>query len=117
MDKAPLESDISKSEILEAISAFAEHTDKQFSALRADVDSLKSDVSFLKANAVLKASAVTKEYLDEKIVTLYGNSMSMDKKIDKHVDAVVDVLAENKTISPEQKKKLMSLEPFPKLSV
>lgn len=94
-----------------AVSVFAERTDKQFAEIRLDLDALKIDVN------KLKATSVTKEYLDEKMATMYGNSMSVDKKVDKHVDAVVEILAENKTIAPEQKQQLNAMEPFPKLQV
>ena len=98
------QAEITNTDLLVAMEAFSERMDKQMANMQNDI-------------AYLKATSVTKEYLDDKLSTMYGNSMSVDKKVDKHVDAVVEVLSENKVISENQKQKLMSLEPFPKLTV
>jgi hypothetical protein len=86
--------EITSKDIMEAMTLFAERMDSQFVRVHENLAALNRDVGFLKTEVgLLKTAAVSKEYLDEKLSTMYGNSMSMDKKVDKHVDAVVDVLA------------------------
>ena len=56
---------------------------------------------------------VTKEYLDDKLADLKGDIIVVIRKEDRKLAVLVDVLYERRVISDEDKKKILSLEPFP----
>src|SRR3989344_360146 len=99
-------------DILEALHTFSGHTEKRFDhlekdvhQLKNDVQELKSDVGQLKGDVIrLKNTAVTKDYLDEKLMDLKGDLIVMMRKEDNKLVALVKVLENKKVISKKESR-------------
>lgn len=84
-------------EILEAINVFSSEVDKQF--------------------AKIKATMVTKDYLDSKLFDLRGDIISVIRKEDAKMAKLIDILQKRDVINSEDVKIILSMEPFPQLFV
>lgn len=78
-----------------SMSDFATHTDEQFVEIR--------------------ATMVTKDHLDKKLGSLSGELVELTRKEDAKLITLVDVLHERKSITKEDMKKVVTIEPFAKL--
>jgi len=87
-------------EILDAINTYASGEEQRFNKLETEL-------------TAIKANMVTKEYLDDKLADLKGDIIVVIRKEDRKLAVLVDVLYERRVISDEDKKKILSLEPFP----
>lgn len=65
----------------------------------------------------VESQMVTKEYLDEKLSDLKGDLTIIIRKEDTKLKALVEILAERKIITAEDKKRVLNMEPFPSLSL
>lgn len=95
------------SEILEAITTFADNVDRRLEHLETDVGQLKSDM------VNVKSQMVTKSYLDDKLCDLKGDMVSMLRKEDQKANRLVNILAENQVLTPSQAKDVLSFKVFP----
>ena len=95
------------------------------------VDDLTESVTFIKDNAVTKdefnstfnsldrrvtrieANMVTKSYLDEKIGGLRGDMVTLTRKEDNKVNAVVDALDKENTLPKKRIEEIRSHHVFP----
>lgn len=84
-------------EILEAINVFSAEVDKQF--------------------AKIKATMVTKDYLDGKLFDLRGDIISVIRKEDIKMAKLIDILQKRHVINSEDVKIILSMEPFPQLFI
>lgn len=91
-------------EILEAINEFATNTDQRFNKVEKDL-------------TYVKATMVTKDYLDGKLADLRGDLVVLMRKEDTKLKTLVDVLCEKKNINDKDKKKIFKMEPFAELTV
>lgn len=83
--------------------------------LKTDVAVLKTDVSALKTDMVgVKATMVTKEYLDDKMFDLRGDLVSLVRKEDRKLVAVVDELVKRDVFDHATAHRIFELEPFAK---
>jgi hypothetical protein len=55
---------------------------------------------------------VTKDYLDEKLADLRGDLVVLIRKEDNKLKKLIDILCQHKLISSQEKKQILSLEPF-----
>lgn len=90
-------------EILDAINSFAGHVDEQFSEVKEDI-------------RIIKATMVTKDYLDDKLADLRGDLTVLIRKEDTKVKTLVELLIERGILQKEDRKRLFSMEPFAELS-
>lgn len=65
----------------------------------------------------IEATMVTKDYLDEKLADLRGDLVVLTRKEDTKLKKLVDVLHHRNLISTEEKQDILSMEPFPQLSL
>lgn len=86
-------------ELGEAIQLFATHVDKRFEKVEKDVTQIK-------------ATMVTKDYLDEKLGDLRGDMTVLVRKEDNKMKTLVEVLVEKEVLNEFDKKRIYSLEPF-----
>lgn len=98
--------EITNSELLEAINAFANHTEKRFDGLENKIDGLDKRVT------KIETTMVTKDFLEEKLADFRGDMVVLTRREDKKVMALVDILKEKKIISDEDVKKIQTMEPF-----
>ncbi len=63
----------------------------------------------------LEMGAVTKEYLDEKLYSLKGDMIVMFRQENTKLETLVEALQEQRSLSLDKGKKILALEPFPKI--
>lgn len=95
--------DTTNDEILEAVNNFASVTEKRFENIESEIGKIKNRM-------------VTKDYLDEKMADLRGDLVVMMRKEDTKVKTLVDILEKRKIISKKDVQKIVSMEPFARLS-
>ena len=89
-------------EVLEAIHDLATQMDIRFETVGRDI-------------TAIKATMVTKEYLDDKLSDLKGDLVVLMRKEDRKVSALVDVLRVKQVLSDEEAKRILTMEPFPQI--
>lgn len=82
---------------------------EEFGELKRDVTELKKDVTAVKSNMA------TKDFVTEKLSDLQGNLVVLMRKEDTKLKALVETLTDKQVITEEDKKRILSLEPFPSL--
>lgn len=123
-------------DVLVAISAFANDTekrfgditehfdavDKRFDSVDAKIDKtrldLESDMTALRKELTheinkLEWKVVSRDYLDEKLHDLKGDLIMITRKEDKKLSTLVTVLQNKKVLSDQDTKLILQLEPFP----
>ncbi len=81
-----------------------EHFDKKLEKLELKID---------EKLAPIKASMVTKEYLDRKMAEQKGEMMALVRKEDTKLTTLVGKLDEKNILSHAETKQLLAMEPFP----
>ena len=105
-------------DVLEAINAYATKVDSNFQTIEGDISTMKGDISTMKGRLdSIEANMVTKDYLDDKLADLRGDLVVMMRKEDIKVKTLVEILRGRNLISEEDEKRILSLEPFPALSL
>ena len=84
---------------------------KEFDGIGSRFDNVESEIK------IIKATMVTKDYLDDKLADLRGDLVVLMRKEDTKVGKLIDVLKRRKVISEEETKEILSMEPFAKISV
>ncbi len=95
-------------EVMETMNAFATDTEGRFERLEKDVQGLKTDVG------MIKATMVTRDYIDVSISKSYGDAVAMVRKEDDKVDSFVGLLSNKQLITKPEAKKIVFMGPFPK---
>ncbi|MBI5654706.1 hypothetical protein HZC53_03585 [Candidatus Uhrbacteria bacterium] len=103
MEKEPTTQDI-----LEAINHFASDVDDKFISIDKRFDGIETDIR------QIKATMVTKSYLDDKMADLRGDLVSIVRKEDSKVDTFVKIAADEGAISNKSAQKILAISPFPK---
>lgn len=98
-------------EILEAINEFATNTEQRFNKIEGEIKGIKGDIGGI------KATMVTKDYLDSKLFDLRGDIISVIRKEDIKMAKLIDILQKRNVINSEDVKIILSMEPFPQLFV
>lgn len=109
--------------ILEAINDFADSTEQRFQKLEQnllgmgqELTGVKSGVASLKTDIIaVKATMVTKDYLDTKLADLRGDLVVLTRKEDTKVKSLINLLKKKKVISVAEEKQLLTMEPFAEL--
>ncbi len=97
--------DPSTQDVLDAINNFAERVEERFTGINQRFNRLESDVG------KIKATMVTKDYLDTRMLQLRGDLVGYDKMADAKTDALVDVLHSKKGVGFENRLRHQRLEP------
>lgn len=93
---------------------------------QAAINEILEVVTFIKDNAVMKddflglkkevagmkATMVTKDYLDEKLADLRGDLVVLARKEDTKLKSLIKLLKSKKVISDSDEQKLLNMEPF-----
>ncbi len=94
------------SDILEAISAFSTNVDEKFGQVDQRFDRLETDVTRI------KATMVTKDYLDDKLSDLRDDLVVLVRKEDTKVTALVGELTRLNVLPEDSAKRILNMEPF-----
>ncbi|MFA6534121.1 MAG: hypothetical protein WCT37_03030 [Patescibacteria group bacterium] len=87
-------------EILEAIGEFSNKMDGELGVIKSDITHIK-------------ATMVTKDYLDHKMAEQKGDLTVLIRKEDSKLKTVVSKLTAKKVFSPTDRAEVFALEPFP----
>ncbi len=98
-------------DLAEAVNIFATKTEERFDKLEDSLDGVEGEIGSI------KSQMVTKDYLDRKMAEQRGDMMILLRKEDTKVKTVVEILADKKVFTPEDKNKVMGMEPFAQLAV
>ena len=102
------------SDVLVAITAFADETEKTFKGIKSDITGLQSDITGIKSDiTTIKATMVTKDYLDRKLSDFRADVVG---KVDAKDTALVHVLGKKKVISASESDEIVAMSPFPRLA-
>jgi hypothetical protein len=99
-----MEKETTNNEILETMNEFANNVDKRFDSVE-------------KRLTKIEATMVDKDYLDLKLADLRGDIVVIIRNEDMKVMKLIDILADKNLISEEDKQKITSMGPFPRLYV
>lgn len=109
-------------DILEIVTFIKDNaiTREEFTELREEVTGLKQDVTGLKQDVtgltqdmtMVRATMVTKDYLDEKMADLRGDLVVLMRKEDHKLQELVQILRVKNILTQEEMKHLFKLEPF-----
>ncbi|MFA5317924.1 MAG: hypothetical protein WC323_00395 [Patescibacteria group bacterium] len=92
----------SNNELMEVINTFAANTENRFQGMEKEI-------------IAIKATMVTKDYLDDKLSDLKGDLVVLMRKEDAKLCGLVDLLKNKKVISEEEAKNILAMQPFPQL--
>ena len=91
---------------------------REFDKNNKEIGGVKNEIRGMKKNIVkIKATMVTKDYLDEKMADLRGDLVVLMRKEDNKVRKLLDILEKRKVISTKETKEILAMEPFPELSL
>jgi archaellum component FlaC len=93
-------------DVLDAMQTFSSSVNEQF--VRVD----KRFTGLDKEIATIKATMVTKEYLDDKLTDLRGDLVALVRKGDRKLAAVVDELVKRQVFDEATARRIFELEPF-----
>jgi len=93
--------------LAEKLQELSEDVDALRSESKSDSNALKSDIK------IIRATMVTKSYLDDKIADLRGELVLLARKSNTKLGALVERLVLQGTLKRELADKILALEPFP----
>jgi len=102
---------ITNQEILQAINAFSSDVDKKFGGIDKKFEGIDKKIN------KIQSLMVTKDYLDEKFSDFRGDLVVLMRKEDVKLNKLVDILEGKKIITNKEAQAVLSMEPFPKLSL
>ena len=104
-------------DILEAINSFATNTEQRFQKLETRFDTLETRFDKLETKVIaMKATMVTKDYLDEKLAGVQGHLISVIRKEDHRLTSLIkifaqkDMLTEKEVVTLDAQKPLVSYD-------
>ena len=106
-----MKNEATTNEILEAVNVLSDHIDQRFNGVDQRFDRLEARTTHI------EATMVTKDYHDEKLADLRGDLVVLMRKEDKKVQSLIEILCSKKVISTEEAKRILSMEPFPQISL
>jgi len=110
------ETETTNTDILKVINKFSTNVDKRFSDIDQRFDGVDNRLGIIeKEVGKIKATMVTKDYLDDKLADLRGDLVVLMRKEDRKMLTLVEILFKNKIISEKERQHILSLEPFPQL--
>lgn len=93
-------------DILEAITTFADVTEKRFSTIDKRLTTIEKNVTRI------EATMVTKDYLDEKMSDLRGDMTVLIRKEDRKLQTLVSILTKKELLDTKEAEQIMAMEPF-----
>ncbi|MFA6171670.1 MAG: hypothetical protein WCW77_00360 [Patescibacteria group bacterium] len=118
-------------DVLDAINVFATKTDERLENIESTMvtkDFLEKRLTPIELTMVTKdflekrlapieANMVTRDYLDDKLGDLKGDLIVTMRKEDAKLRILIEILRGKSVISEDEEKRILSMEPFPKLYV
>jgi hypothetical protein len=99
---------VTTNELLEAINQFSGHMDVRLDGVEKRLGRMESRMD------EAEATMVTKDYLDDKLYSLKGDLITIAKREDKKVTALIELLIDKKLIAKKEANKILAFELFPR---
>ena len=102
-------------EILEIVVFIKDHAvtkeefDKEIKGINGEIKGIKGEIKGI------KSSMVTKAYLDDKLAKQTGDLIVLLRKEDTKLRTLIEILAERRVLTEQDKMRIFSMEPFPEL--
>ena len=96
-------------EILSAINDFATKTEERFQGIDKRFDGIDGRLG------TIESTMVTKDFLTEKLADMKGDIITVVRKEDTKVVALINKMREKNSLTAEETKELLTMEPFPDL--
>jgi|SRR3989344_504625 len=85
----------------------------EISGMKGEISGMKGEISGMKGEiGQIKATMVTKDYLDDKLSDLRGDLVVMLRKGDAKLKVLAEMLHDKKVLNRADVKRIYSLEPF-----
>lgn len=91
-------------DVLEAVNEASTKSEKRFQGIEGRLDKIESTM-------------VTKDFLEDKLADLKGDIIIELRSEDRKLAALVEVLRTRQVITEDDAKQILSMKPFPQLSV
>ena len=105
------------SDVLEAVSGLSTNIDERFEGIDKHFEGIDKRLSHLEKDMTqVKATMVTKNYLDDKLYDLRGDLVVLMRKEDRKMVSLIEVLRTRKVISDEDAKSILAMELFPQIA-
>ena len=88
---------------------------QEHGATKTDIENLKKELT--QEIDGVKAQMVTKDYLDDKLTDLRGDLVVLMRKEDTKLIELIKTLHNKDILAEDEVKKILEMEPFPKLSL
>ncbi len=95
-----------KEEILEAIATFSGQIDQKFDKIDQRLGRVESDIGSI------KATMVTKDYLDDKLADLRGDLIGIDRRVDGKIDFLTGHLETAGSLPPASATAVRAIKPL-----
>jgi len=110
------EQEPTNTEILQAINDFATATEQRFQGMDDRFQEMDDRFQGIEKDmVVIKATMVTRDYLDDKLADLKGDLVVLMRKEDAKLTALIEMLSKKNIISADEVKTILSMQPFPQL--
>ncbi len=118
-----MEKETTNTEILSAINEFATNTEIRFSGIEKRLSGVEGQLSGVEGRLSgiekdvreIKSTMVTKDYLDDRLAVQKGDMITIIRKEDTKLIALIVKMVEKKLLSRDDAKELLTMEPFPDL--
>jgi hypothetical protein len=91
---------------------------KDNSVAKSEFDGFRSEFNELKKEVTaIRATMVTKDYLDDKLADLRGDLVVLLRKEDTKFKTLLEILLGKKIISQPEAERILKMEPFPQLAL
>ena len=89
-------------------------TKKGFDEAQEDREGIKKDVGTLKKDVTkIRATMVTKSYLDDKVADLRGDTVARQRKADEKINHLIEFLYKKKILASYEVENLKEIQVFP----
>ncbi len=97
-------------EVLTVICVFSQEMENRLGKVDQKFDRVEAEI------VTIKATMVTKEYLDDKLADMRGNLVELSRKEDSKVGALTEALFEKKVLDKKGKDYILKMGPFPRIA-
>lgn len=100
--------------VLETVNTFANHVEGEFASVKQEINGIKQEIGGLKQDiGIIKATMVTKDYLDDKLAIRKADLIIIDRKQEEKINSMASKLADKKVFTRQEAEEIVHISPFP----
>ena len=105
-------------DVLEAVNEASTKTEKRYQGIEGQLDRIGGRLDGVEGRLdKIESTMVTKDFLEDKLADLKGDIIIELRSEDRKLAALVGVLRTRQVITEDDAKQILSMKPFPQLSV